>query len=104
MSEYFRAKIASHFPGIAGGAVALVGFLASLLSLRADGAAHLAPKLSYPIAQGAAFIAMLWGIFYWKEYESTDSRVNTWVVVTILLFLGGIALLGFGQISAVAAK
>ncbi|HYA18411.1 MAG TPA: hypothetical protein VEF06_13150 [Bryobacteraceae bacterium] len=104
MSEYFRAKISSHFPGLAGGSVALIGFLGSLIALRAEGAAQLAPRLSYPIAQGAAFIAMLWGVFYWKEYESSDSRVNSWVVVTILFFLGGIALLAFGQISPVAAK
>jgi glucose uptake protein len=104
MSEYFRARIATHFPGIMGGALALVGFLASLLSLRADGAGHLAPKLSYAIAQGAAFITMLWGVFYWKEYESTDSKVNSWVVVTILFFLGGLALLAFGQLPPVAAK
>jgi glucose uptake protein len=104
MADYFRAKASSHIHGALGGAVALVGFLAALLALRADGAGHLAPQLSYPIAQGTAFIAMLWGLFYWREYESSDSNVNTWVVVTLIFFLGGLALLAFGQLPPVAAK
>jgi glucose uptake protein len=104
MADYFKAKVSAHLAGLLGGAVALVGFLAGLLTLRAEGAAQLAPRLSYPIAQGAAFIAMLWGLIYWKEYESTDSAVNTWVVVTVIFFLGGLALLAFGQLPPVAAK
>jgi glucose uptake protein len=104
MGDYFRTSVSTHFPGIAGGAVALIGLLAGLLALRAEGAAHLAPRLSYPIAQGAAFVAMLWGLIYWKEYESTDSSVNTWIVVTMIFFLGGLALLSFGQLSPVIPK
>jgi glucose uptake protein len=97
MGDYFRARLGVHVAGMVGGAIALAGMLCGLLSMRAEGAGHLNPKLSFPIAQGAALIAMLWGLIYWKEYESTDSKVNTWVVVTIIFLLGGLALLGFAQ-------
>jgi glucose uptake protein len=104
MADYFKAKVSAHLIGLAGGAIALVGLLAGILAMRADGAARLKPELSFALSQGPVVIALLWGLIFWKEYESEDSSVNTWVVVTIIFLLAGIGLLAFGQLPPVQAK
>ncbi len=98
MADYFRAPSKSHFAGAAGGAIALLGLLTGLMSIRGEGAAHLEPKLSYALAEGSVLVTLLWGIIYWKELEGTDSKVNTPVVVTVLLLLGGLVVLTLAQV------
>ncbi len=58
---------------------------------RASGTAG--PAISYGLGQGATMIAVLWGVFIWKEFKSAPAGTNKLLGLMFLFYMVGLALL-----------
>src|ERR1019366_4104231 len=76
IAEYFKARLSRHGLGIIGGIVWYGGMVAILVGGRVEGAARVAAPVSYALEQGAIVIALLCGLFLWREYAGADSSVK----------------------------
>jgi glucose uptake protein len=93
---YFRAKWNRHSLGILGGILWYLGLIASLIGGRLEGTAQVAPPIIYVIGQGGIVIAVLCGLFLWREMDDADSSVKTRLGVMLLLLVAGIGLSAAG--------
>ena len=91
--EYMKGSFRQHAYGWLGGVVWYVGLAAALIALTAEGEASVAPHTALLLADAAAVIATLWGLFYWKEYPAADGRVRAMLFIMVALFICGISLL-----------
>ena len=75
-SDYFSTGSPRlHMIGILGGIIWSVGMSFSII---ASGAAGFA--ISYGLGQGATMIAVLWGVFIWKEFKDAPVGTNRYIV------------------------
>lgn len=91
--EFFRAKATTHLSGIAGGMLWYLGALASFVVARAEGAGAITPGLTYALVQGSIVLGTVWGVVYWKELSTTDSKLGYYVLLMLVFLLLGIGLL-----------
>lgn len=94
--DYFRANLPRHALGVLGGAIWYVGLIASLIAARAEGAAHVGPKVGYALEQGGVVIAALCGLFLWREYQGGDGSVRVRVGLMFVLLMAGIGVMTAG--------
>ncbi len=87
-SEYFKGKPPTHTVGILGG---LIWGLGNSLNLIAAGKAG--PAISYGLGQGATMVAVIWGVFVWKEFKDAPQGTNALLATMFLFFLAGLGLL-----------
>lgn len=86
--EYFNGAFKTHLVGIAGG---LIWGLGSALSYMVAGKAGAA--VSYALGQGGTLVAALWGLLIWKEFKGASKSVNVMLVLMVLLFVLGLAVI-----------
>jgi glucose uptake protein len=86
--EYFHGRFSTHLVGVLGGAIWCIGTAFSYIAAGKAGAA-----ISYALGQGAPMIAAIWGIFIWKEFKGSSSRVNVLLALMFLLFVIGLGLI-----------
>ena len=65
-----------------------MGNLLSLISLSLIGLSKMGP-----ISQSATLVAVLWGLFYFKEVTNIKARLQ--ILIGAMILLGGVAVLGF---------
>ncbi len=88
-ADYFhKGSARDHGVGVAGGLVWCLGF--SLMTLAADKAG---PAISYGLGQGATMIAVVWGVFVWKEFQRAPRSVNKLLAAMFIFYLMGLSLL-----------
>ncbi|HUQ92863.1 MAG TPA: hypothetical protein VM120_14375 [Bryobacteraceae bacterium] len=92
-AQYFKGTARQHVSGVLGGVLWCAGFIASLLSASAPKAVQAAPAAGIGLAQGATVIGVLWGLFYWKEFQGADGKVNTLVRMMLLFLIAGLTLI-----------
>lgn len=90
---YFTGSLGQHALGLLGGILWAVGMGANGAAAAAQEAAKLAPGLSQAVGQGAAVLALLWGLFVWKEFSEAAGAARLMMVV-LLLLAGGLAMVG----------
>ena len=100
IAEYFKARLSRHGLGIIGGIVWYVGMVAILVGGRVEGAARVAVPVSYALEQGAIVIALLCGLFLWREYAGADSSVKFRLGLMCFLLLVGIGVMTAGVAAA----
>ncbi len=100
IGDYFRAGLQRHGLGVLGGAIWYVGLIASLIAARAEGPAHVGPKVGYALEQGGVVIAALCGLFLWREYQGGDFAVRIRVGLMFVLLLAGIGVMTAGIAAA----
>jgi len=88
--DYLRGSLKNHALGVTGGFVWGVGAVISLV-VGYGPEARLGP-LHFGLAQGAALVAPLIGLFVWKELKGQDAPVRLMTMVMLALLAGGIAL------------
>jgi glucose uptake protein len=92
MKEYFRGNLASHTTGLLGGLIWMTGMTVSFMSA---GAAN--PAISYALSNAAPVVAILWGVFIWKEFKGAPKGTGTLLAVMFILFLTGLVLISMSN-------
>ncbi len=59
------------------------GHLGTIFSYMAVGAAN--PAIAYALSNAAPVVAILWGLFVWKEFKGAPKGTN---ILLFLMFLG----------------
>lgn len=88
MKEYFSGNMKTHLTGVLGGFIWMMGMV---ISFMAAGASN--PAISYALSNAAPVVAILWGIFIWKEFNGAPKGTNTLLVTMFVLFLAGLVLI-----------
>lgn len=88
MKEYFSGNMKTHLTGVFGGFIWMFGMVVSFM---AAGASN--PAISYALSNAAPVVAILWGIFIWKEFKDAPKGTNTLLAFMFLLFLVGLVLI-----------
>lgn len=84
-NEYFKGGFKNHLAGILGGLVWCMGMMFSIL-----GGAKAGFAISYGLGQAAVIIAVLWGIFVWKEFKDAPKKTGIYLSIMMVLFIIGI--------------
>ncbi len=84
-SEYFKGSIRTHLTGVLGGCIWCLGTAFSYIASGKAGA-----SVSYALGQGAPMIAAIWGVFIWKEFKGSSSKVYGLLGLMFLLFIAGL--------------
>lgn len=85
---YFKGSIKEHATGILGGVIWCIGMA---LSLIASGAAGYA--VSYGLGQGATMVAVIWGVFIWREFATAPKGTNKLLSIVFASYILGIILI-----------
>jgi glucose uptake protein len=86
--EYFKGHLTTHTVGILGGIIWGLGTALSFIAAGKAGAA-----ISYGLGQGATMIAALWGVFIWKEFKGSGSKINLMLFLMFVFFITGLMLI-----------
>jgi glucose uptake protein len=93
MSMYFKGTLKEHISGVLGGMIWCVGMVVSFMAV---GAAN--PAIAYALSNAAPVVAMLWGIFVWKEFKDADPKTNRLLVTMFSFYIIGLVLITFSNI------
>lgn len=87
-NEYFKGSTGTHMVGVLGGCIWALGTLFSYIAAGKAGSA-----ISYALGQGAPMIAVIWGLFIWKEFKGAPKVVNTLLMLMFIFFICGLSLI-----------
>jgi len=90
MKQYFNGNFKTHLIGILGGFIWATGMVASFMAVGAGD-----PAVSYALSNAAPVVAIMWGVFVWKEFKGAPEGTSR--ILTIMFFL---YLIGLGVITA----
>ena len=93
-SDFTKARVGLHLPGILGG---MIWMAALVFNVLASGVAG--PAVSYALGQGATLIAALWGVFVWREFRDAPSGTNTLIAIMLAAYAVGLVLIGRATLS-----
>ncbi len=92
--DYFKGRAKQHLLGLAGGAVWFSGTMASLVvGSAAAKDAQIGPALTLALGQAGTLIGALWGLLAWKEFQNTDIKVKTLIILMLILFVSGLGMI-----------
>lgn len=94
MKEYFSGNLSSHSSGILGGFIWMTGMVLSFMAVGAAG-----PAISYALSNAAPVVAVLWGVFIWKEFKDAPKNTNSYLVMMFIFYLIGLALITYSKIN-----
>lgn len=92
MKEYFKGNLASHSTGLIGGFIWMVGMVVSFMSA---GAAN--PAISYALSNAAPVVAILWGVFVWKEFRGAPKGTNGLLSIMFVFFIIALVLISLSN-------
>jgi len=87
-TDYFKGSIRSHLTGVAGGVIWCIGMSFSIIASGKAG-----PAISYGLGQGATVVAVLWGIFIWKEFRGAPKGTETLLYIMLVCYVVGLGLI-----------
>jgi glucose uptake protein len=85
MKDYFSGSVRTHLTGILGGVIWMSGMAVSFMGA---GAAN--PAISYALSNAAPVVAMIWGVFVWKEFKGAPHGVGRMIIAMFVLFIAGL--------------
>ncbi|MDR1356877.1 MAG: GRP family sugar transporter [Tannerellaceae bacterium] len=85
VKDYLSGDIRTHLTGVLGGFVWMSGMAVSFMGA---GAAN--PAVSYALSNAAPVVAMIWGVFVWKEFKGAPRGTNKLIAAMFLLFIVGL--------------
>lgn len=92
IGDYFGGNLTTHLTGVLGGAIWSIGITSSFIAVGAAG-----PAVSYALSNAAPVVAILWGVFVWKEFAGAPRRVNAQLAVMFVCFLAGLVLITWSR-------
>ena len=88
MKDYFAGDIKTHLIGILGGFIWMGGMVISFMGA---GAAN--PAIAYALSNASPVIAMIWGVFIWKEFKEAPKGTNKYLAIMFSLFVIGLVVI-----------
>ncbi len=88
MKEYFTGNLKTHSTGVLGGLIWASGMVVSFMAV---GSAD--PAVSYSLSNAAPVVAILWGVFVWKEFKGAPKGTNGILAIMFVLFLIGLVVI-----------
>jgi glucose uptake protein len=86
--DYFKGSTRTHLIGMLGGVIWMSGMVVSFM---AAGAAN--PAISYALSNAAPVVAILWGVFVWKEFKGASKETKSILVGMFTLFVVGLVII-----------
>jgi len=90
--EYFQGSLSTHFTGILGGAIWMLGMIFSYMAV---GAAN--PAIAYALSNAAPVVAILWGVLVWKEFSGAPKGTNNLLYIMFIAYVVGLILITFSN-------
>ncbi len=92
MQSYFSGSTKQHLIGTFGGLIWCSG-----LSLNIIASTNAGPAIAYAFGQGATLIAVIWGVFVWKEFSHVKN-VFSLLAFMFLCYLSGLVSIGIANL------
>jgi glucose uptake protein len=93
MSEYWRGNFKTHMVGVLGGAIWMLGMVVSFMAAGTAG-----PAISYALSNAAPVVAILWGVFIWKEFAEAPKGTNRLLIIMFVAYLVGLTLITYSKV------
>lgn len=87
IKEYFKGSFKSHIWGILGGSIWMLGMVVSFMS-SGEGS-----TVAYALSNAAPVVAILWGVFVWKEFKDAPKGTNRILAAMFFLFIIALVLI-----------
>ena len=87
MSAYFKGSFKSHWWGILGGSIWMLGMVVSFMS-SGEGS-----TIAYALSNAAPVVAILWGVLIWKEFKGAPKGTNGILSTMFILFVIALVLI-----------
>ena len=100
LRQYARGTRRQHLLGLAGGITWMVGAISNFAAASAPVTVQVGPAISYALGQGATLVSALWGLLVWKEFAGATDRVKLLLVVMLVLFVSGLAMISVAPLNA----
>jgi glucose uptake protein len=81
ISAYFNGTFKSHFWGILGGSIWMLGMVVSFM------ASGEGTTIAYALSNAAPVVAILWGVLVWKEFKGAPKGTNILLATMFGLFI-----------------
>ena len=88
MRDYKSGTSKTHILGMLGGSIWALG---TIFSYMAVGAAN--PAIAYALSNAAPVVAILWGLFVWKEFQGAPKGTNTLLLLMFIGYIIGLVLI-----------
>ncbi len=85
MKDYFGGSLRTHMVGVFGGFIWMGGMVISFMGA---GAAN--PAIAYALSNAAPVVAMIWGVFIWKEFKGAPKGTDMLIAAMFALFVAGL--------------
>lgn len=90
-SDYLQlGNTRTHLVGILGGVIWMTGMVLSQLG---NTCAGLNAAISYALSNASPLVAMIWGIFVWKEFKAAPKGTNWFITAMFMLFALALSLI-----------
>jgi glucose uptake protein len=94
-TDYFKGDLVHHLYGWLGGMIWSAGAVALLVATSVNAVAETSfvpPGLAFGVTHAYPLVAALCGILAWREFRGADMRARALLILTLVLFLCGLAL------------
>ncbi|MGP8185692.1 MAG: AcrB/AcrD/AcrF family protein [Terracidiphilus sp.] len=88
IAEYWKGSPGTHLTGVLGGAIWAIGITSSFIAVGAAG-----PAVSYALSNAAPVVAILWGVFVWREFAQAPRGTGRILTAMFVCYLVGLALI-----------
>jgi len=86
--DYTKAPKAAHLLGWAGGFTWTIGTISNALA-----GSNLSFAVSFGIGQACPMVGILWGVFFFREFDGTSMKVKVLLLLVCAAYLGAIAVI-----------
>lgn len=93
MKDYYSGDVRTHLVGMLGGLIWMGGMVISFMG---TGSAN--PAISYALSNASPVVAMIWGVWIWKEFISAPKGTNRLIYSMFVLFLLGLFLITMSNV------
>ena len=92
MKLYWKGSMKEHSSGVLGGMIWMLGMVVSFMAV---GAAN--PAISYALSNAAPVVAILWGIFVWKEFKGTPKGTDRLLSIMFICYIIGLVFITYSN-------
>jgi glucose uptake protein len=92
IKEYWKGSVKTHLVGVTGGAFWMLGMVLSFMAAGSAG-----PAISYALSNAAPVVAILWGVFVWKEFARAPKGTNRLLILMFIAYLVGLTFVTYSK-------